>query len=345
MTIFLRGKSKYIISPLDGKDYNVTTGHLARYLASINIPIEDFLVNHLNVIRDVCNCCGKPAALKGTEDLHWKWWTTCGNKQCAIELRRRGRQAVTKEQEAESVRKRNKTFADNPELLKNRSKLAHEANLIVGEDGLTGYERTAKKRATTLEKKYGRADYANWDKSKQTWAEKSHDDKKQHGEKITQSWARKSDDVKKLEIEKREAAKLQKYGIPGWKIAFNGSRGRRSKLADTFCKSIQNLYALPLIFGQTELNIDTRYFDLVCQAKKRIIEFNGDYWHANPTKYGSEAVISMKGGRTAAQIWEADAAKIALAKQHGYDVKVVWESDYKKNPEKTITECIEWLNS
>ena len=52
----------------------------------------------------------------------------------------------------------------------------------------------------------------------------------------------------------------------------------------------------------------------------------------------------MKGSRSAQEIWEADAAKIALAEQHGYKVKVVWESEYKKNPQKVVEECIRWLN-
>lgn len=345
MSIFLKGKCKYITSPFNGKDYNITTGHLARHLININIPIEVFITDHLGVIRDMCQCCNKPAAFKGTEGLKWQWWTTCGNKLCAIELRRRGRKAVTKEQEAESVRKRNETFANNPELLKNRSRLAHGANLQIGEDGLTGYERTAKKRATTLTKKHGRPDYANWKKTKQTWVEKSDEDRKLHGDKIRSAWDSKSDEQKQEVNQKREQTNLQKYGIPGWKIAFNASRGRHSGICDSFCEYVQSQVAEDLIFGSSELNIGNKFYDLTLESKKKIIEFNGDYWHANPSKYGALQTTKLKSGLTVQQIWEADAKKIKLAEDSGYQVKVVWESEYKKDPQKIIKECAEWLSN
>ena len=53
----------------------------------------------------------------------------------------------------------------------------------------------------------------------------------------------------------------------------------------------------------------------------------------------------MKGGRSAQQIWEADQKKIALAEENGYQVKVVWESEYKKDPDKVVKECAEWLKN
>lgn len=345
MPIFQKGKSKYITSPLDGKDYNITTGHFSRYLDSMGFPIEFFVTTHLGVTRDACQCCGKPAVFKGTEDLQWKWLTTCGEKECAIELRRRGRKAVTKEQEAESVRKRNETFENNPKLLKNRSRLAHEANTKVGQDGLTGYERTKKRREETLLEKHGRKDFANWDKSAETWNQKSYEEIKEHGDKIRSSWEAKPDDVKRDEIDRREAAKLSKYGLPGWKIAFNASRGRRSKLSDNFCDAVQSKVNEQLVYGTKELNLQNHFYDLTSTSTKKIIEFNGDYWHANPLKYAHNENISLKGNRTAKEIWESDARKIALAESHGYKVKVIWESDYKKNPTKIIEECVTWLSS
>lgn len=349
MSIFVRGKSKYVNSPLDGKDYNITTGHFKRYLASLSLTEEDFLVAHLGEIRPLCRVCHKPARLSlvssVTSDLKWNWASTCGDKECAIEMRRRGRKAVTKDQEAESIHKRNKTFAEKPELLERRSRLAHEANLKVGEDGLTGYERTKKRREETLLKKCGRKDFANWEKTKETWKQKDAEKIKEHGDKIRSAWESKPNNVKRDEIARREITKLQKYGIPGWKIAFNGSKGRRSKIAEKFCESIQQQVNEPLIFGQTELNIQNNFFDLTIPSSRKIIEFNGDYWHANPQKYHSNETISLKGGRTAKEIWEADAKKIALAESCGYQVKVVWESDYKRNPQKIIEECLEWLKS
>ena len=46
----------------------------------------------------------------------------------------------------------------------------------------------------------------------------------------------------------------------------------------------------------------------------------------------------------ACKIWEHDALKKKIAEDAGFQVKVVWESDYKKNPNKVIEECKIWLN-
>jgi hypothetical protein len=37
--------------------------------------------------------------------------------------------------------------------------------------------------------------------------------------------------------------------------------------------------------------------------------------------------------------------KKELAESYGYEVLVVWESDYKKDPEQMINRCIKYLNS
>jgi hypothetical protein len=347
MPIFLKGKAKYVKSQIDSSEHCLTTGHFLKYLQSRGInSVAEYVIQHeCPPTRPLCQVCGKHAKQEGVDGTSWKFVSTCGDKECAVETRRRGRKAVTREQEAESVRKRNKTFAEKPELLQKRSKLAHGANLKVGEDGLTGYERTKKKREQTLLEKHGRKDFANWQKSAETWKQKSDESIKEHAEKIRSSWKVKPDDIKRGEIARREQAKLDKYGIPGWKIAFNGSKGRRSKLSDTFCNFIQAKIKEPLIYGTKELNLQNNFFDLTSTSRKKIIEFNGDYWHANPKKYHSNETITLKGGRTAKEIWEADAKKIALAEANGYQVKVVWESDYKKNPEIVIKECIEWLKS
>ncbi len=347
MPIFLKGKAKYIKNLIDGTEHCLTTGHFLKFLKSKGIEsIADYVIAYeCPNPRPVCQACGKFAKQEGVDGINWKFASTCGDEECAIEMRRLGRKAVTKAQEAESIRKRNETFAKEPNRFKNMQQRAHEANLKIGEDGLTGYERAALKRRQTLTEKYGRPDFANWQKTKQTWEEKTDEEIKGHGKKVREAWENKSQEQKKDEILRREKTKLQKYGIPGWKIAFNGSRGRRSKLSDNFCAQIQQHINEPLIFGSQELNLNNNFYDLTHAQTKKIIEFNGDYWHANPEKYSSDQIVSMKGGRSAQQIWEADAKKIAIAEQHGYQVKIVWESEYKKNPEHVIKDCIEWLNS
>lgn len=74
----------------------------------------------------------------------------------------------------------------------------------------------------------------------------------------------------------------------------------------------------------------------------KLIEFNGDYWHANPLFYGPMSFIKAKNKR-AKDIWEYDDIKINTAKCQGYNVLVIWENDYKTNKEETINKCIDFL--
>ena len=75
---------------------------------------------------------------------------------------------------------------------------------------------------------------------------------------------------------------------------------------------------------------------------KRIIEFNGDYWHANPEKYKSTDLIANR--QTAKDIWGKDKLKTKVAIDKGFQIMTVWESDYKKDPESVIEKCKTFLN-
>lgn len=81
-------------------------------------------------------------------------------------------------------------------------------------------------------------------------------------------------------------------------------------------------------------------YDLTINNK--IIEFNGDYWHCNPNLY-CEDYFNKSKQKTAHEIWEYDKIKINCAKSFGYDVLVIWESEYNKDKEGTIQKCIDFL--
>lgn len=62
--------------------------------------------------------------------------------------------------------------------------------------------------------------------------------------------------------------------------------------------------------------------------KKIIIEINGDYIHANPSKYSADTLIRLPGNSYyAEEKWFTDQIKIDKLKEMGYKVLVVWESD------------------
>ena len=75
--------------------------------------------------------------------------------------------------------------------------------------------------------------------------------------------------------------------------------------------------------------------------KNKIVEFNGDYWHANPLVYLSDSI--MRGGKLASEIHERDRRKIKTATDHGLQVLVVWELDFRKNKEAVINEVVKWM--
>lgn len=74
-----------------------------------------------------------------------------------------------------------------------------------------------------------------------------------------------------------------------------------------------------------------------------IIEFNGDYWHANPKLY--ESTDKLRNNKTAEDIWKKDAKKLQIAIDHGFRVMVVWEYEYKKDKKGTIRKVIEWMQN
>lgn len=75
---------------------------------------------------------------------------------------------------------------------------------------------------------------------------------------------------------------------------------------------------------------------------KKIIEYNGDFWHSNPSKYSLD-FINPRTKIKAFDKWAIDAVKIKYAESQGYQVLVIWESDFKQNKEKVIKECIQFL--
>lgn len=83
-------------------------------------------------------------------------------------------------------------------------------------------------------------------------------------------------------------------------------------------------------------------YDIVYQNK--IIEYNGDFWHANPKKYNPDDILNLpKNKTTANEIWKKDKEKIQFAQDQGYEVLVVWESEFKENKEEVLTKCIQFL--
>jgi hypothetical protein len=79
----------------------------------------------------------------------------------------------------------------------------------------------------------------------------------------------------------------------------------------------------------------------------KLIEFYGDYWHANPKKYPADYKIFAGKGKycTAEEKWKLDEERHQSLIALGYELLIVWESDYKLDPIGTIEKCRNFLNS
>ena len=90
------------------------------------------------------------------------------------------------------------------------------------------------------------------------------------------------------------------------------------------------------------------YYDFTDIDRKKIIEYNGDQYHANPLKYESNSYphpYRKEKGYTAKDIWKYDSDKKNLAIKNGYEYLTIWDSEYKQNKELVIQKCIDFLNN
>jgi G:T-mismatch repair DNA endonuclease (very short patch repair protein) len=154
-----------------------------------------------------------------------------------------------------------------------------------------------------------------------------------------------------------EGMKIWKTRQDNWKAkVFNDkthiSRGY-SKIGEEFINSIIEIlnkmgYDNPnILHGKNEKFIKTKEgnvykYDLTFPDSKKIIEFNGDFWHANPILFEPEYLNKPKK-MTANEIWEYDTQKRKAAEYRGYEVFIVWERDYRKNKPLAIKSCLDYI--
>lgn len=136
-----------------------------------------------------------------------------------------------------------------------------------------------------------------------------------------------------------------------WKEKLNKSfyengdgRSPQSKFANEIKESICNI--LNIEVPKKEKWICSQDGKLRCSYDftygKKIIEFNGDFWHMNPVKYKSD-YFNKRTNKTAQQKWKEDKEKIDLAKNNGYQVLIIWETDYVRDKNKVIDLCLQYL--
>lgn len=86
-------------------------------------------------------------------------------------------------------------------------------------------------------------------------------------------------------------------------------------------------------------------YDFCIPELKFIIEFNGDIFHGNPQLFSeSDCPNPYDRTLTVKQMWLNDKEKIDLARSKGFEVMVIWERDYRNNPEIIVNNIINTIN-
>ena len=105
------------------------------------------------------------------------------------------------------------------------------------------------------------------------------------------------------------------------------------------------------LYGSNEkrLRIEKTYISPDFIIGNKIIEFYGDFWHANPYKYNSKDVVTLPQVGSykkvfAEDIWERDFNRIKMLHGAGYNTLIIYERDYRKDPTGQVEKCLNFLN-
>lgn len=148
-----------------------------------------------------------------------------------------------------------------------------------------------------------------------------------------------------------EGARLFNEGLTRRKEAIHKSEMFKggSKVSRDFFDEVQDLTEVPLVYGDNEECVwcssvfKNIWVDCLNREQKKIIEFYGDFWHASPRKYKADDVLFETKGVTAKDIWEKDERRVKALRDNGYDVLIIWEDDYRANPDWALVKALSFL--
>jgi very-short-patch-repair endonuclease len=88
------------------------------------------------------------------------------------------------------------------------------------------------------------------------------------------------------------------------------------------------------------------FYDFTDIIRKKIIEYQGDQYHANPNIYKiDDNPHPFRKNISSKDIWDKDSEKLHDAESNGYEILYIWDSEYKKNKNKIVEKCIKFLTS
>lgn len=87
--------------------------------------------------------------------------------------------------------------------------------------------------------------------------------------------------------------------------------------------------------------------DFFCITNKKVIEYYGDYWHANPLMYDDNTIISYPNNvkKTAKEVQERDNMRIKNLIETDLvdDILVIWESEFINDPDGVVQKACAFI--
>lgn len=125
-----------------------------------------------------------------------------------------------------------------------------------------------------------------------------------------------------------------------------------SEISKELFSAVEKRIGNTLFYAENEISvflpISNTYAYLDCYEKNsnKCIEFNGDYWHANPSIYEKDTVLKYPNNNIikASDKWQNDKNRIdAIKRELGCEILVIWEHDYLQNKKDVIDLCVKFL--
>ena len=142
--------------------------------------------------------------------------------------------------------------------------------------------------------------------------------------------------------QKKRSISMQKSWLNG-KIKHHASNSsNKSSKQLQFLKDLQVIF--PDIEGDKTLRSGKKHYfpDTIFCKIGVIIEYYGDYWHANPKKYKATDIVHHN--LIAQNIWDHDKSRNQALEDKGYTIYIIWESDYDKNKKLILENFDNLLN-
>jgi G:T-mismatch repair DNA endonuclease (very short patch repair protein) len=165
---------------------------------------------------------------------------------------------------------------------------------------------------------------------------------KKYGEEGYKIWQKRQDKWQETLCSKS----VEEIEIINYKKVINGKASKISQ--DLFCKLNESDACFHSQYGEFGIRLNSNrivYPDFI--LGNRIIEFYGDFWHANPNNHNGEDYVrnisKTSIPRKAKDIWQKDKERISQLEELGYKVMIVWENDYRKEPKRIIKQCKDFL--